>query len=157
MRKAGYEIINPQMVMDCMPVLSEDEAGLLRQYLLSMSYGLMVMEGWHKNDVAKMELQTALTKGMRIYTEAEMRDQLFPVEVPAPEPAPPEPAPELEEDPEEPPAKKPKSVPGARIDLDMGKVMALKNAGWNIAKIADEMGVSKSKIYNELKSLEGTA
>lgn len=38
-----------------------------------------------------------------------------------------------------------------KIPLDIGKVRALHNAGWNVAKIADEMGVSSHTIYRALK------
>ena len=33
----------------------------------------------------------------------------------------------------------------------MGKVRALKKAGWNVASIAEEMGVSQQTIYSRLK------
>lgn len=36
----------------------------------------------------------------------------------------------------------------------MGKVTALRNAGWSMKKIADEMGVSEGTIWNNLKKLE---
>lgn len=42
-----------------------------------------------------------------------------------------------------------------RKSLDMGKVQALRNAGWSMKKIADEMGVSEGTIWNNLKKLEG--
>lgn len=38
--------------------------------------------------------------------------------------------------------------------LDMGKVKALRKAGWTLEKIADEMGVSTSTIANRLKGVE---
>ena len=41
-----------------------------------------------------------------------------------------------------------------RKPLDMGKVVALRNAGWSMKKIADEMGVSEGTIWNNLKKLE---
>ena len=37
---------------------------------------------------------------------------------------------------------------GKRTKLDIGKVMALKNAGWSAAKIADEMGTTAQNIYS---------
>ena len=40
---------------------------------------------------------------------------------------------------------------GARKNLDMGKVRALRDAGWTFDKIADEMGVSPQTIANRLK------
>ena len=43
------------------------------------------------------------------------------------------------------PAKKP---------LDMGKVKALRKAGWTLEKIADEMGCSAQTIANKLKGAE---
>ena len=36
----------------------------------------------------------------------------------------------------------------------MGKLRALHEGGWPVAKIADEMGVSQQTIYNKLKELE---
>lgn len=38
--------------------------------------------------------------------------------------------------------------------IDVGKVKALRNAGWSIAKIADEMGFTQQSIYNCLSRLE---
>lgn len=35
----------------------------------------------------------------------------------------------------------------------MGKLQALHEGGWSVAKIADEMGVSQQTIYNKLKEL----
>ena len=41
-----------------------------------------------------------------------------------------------------------------RRTLDAGKVKALRNAGWSIGKIANEMGFSQQAIYNCLSRLE---
>lgn len=38
-----------------------------------------------------------------------------------------------------------------KIDLDMGKVKALRDAGWTLKEIADEMHVAPSTISNKLK------
>lgn len=38
-----------------------------------------------------------------------------------------------------------------RRHIDMGKVHALKDAGWSVKKIAEEMGVSQGMIYERLK------
>lgn len=38
--------------------------------------------------------------------------------------------------------------------LDMGKVKALRKAGWTLEKIADEMGCSAQTIANKLKGAE---
>lgn len=54
--------------------------------------------------------------------------------------------------PEEPkPEPKPAPDPTKKKDIDMGKVKALRKAGWAYAKIADEMGVSTQTIVNRLK------
>jgi len=37
-----------------------------------------------------------------------------------------------------------------RIDLDLGKMAALRNAGWSCAKIADEFHVSEQTIRNRM-------
>lgn len=48
--------------------------------------------------------------------------------------------------------KRPKKQGGAdRRYIDMGKVHALKDAGWSVKKIAEEMGVSQGMIYERLK------
>ena len=39
---------------------------------------------------------------------------------------------------------------GARIDLDLGKMAELRNAGWSCAKIADEFHVSEQTIRNRM-------
>lgn len=38
-----------------------------------------------------------------------------------------------------------------KIDLDMGKVKALRDAGWTLKEIAEEMHVAPSTISNKLK------
>ena len=48
--------------------------------------------------------------------------------------------------------KRPKKQGGMdRRMIDMGKVHALKDAGWSVKKIAEEMGVSQGMIYERLK------
>ncbi len=49
---------------------------------------------------------------------------------------------------------KPKESNPGKADLDMGKVKALRKAGWTMAKIADEMGVTPGTICNRLKAEE---
>lgn len=41
-----------------------------------------------------------------------------------------------------------------RKQMDEGKVMALRKAGWTYAKIADEMGYSYSSIYFAVQKLQ---
>jgi hypothetical protein len=50
----------------------------------------------------------------------------------------------------------PKQAPSksAKKTLDMGKVKALRKAGWTLEKIADEMGCSAQTIANKLKGAE---
>ena len=67
----------------------------------------------------------------------------------------------LPDDPEEdkPPAEEkstPPSKPPAakRRQIDGGKIMALRKAGWPVAKIADEMRVSQKTVYTYLKKME---
>lgn len=40
----------------------------------------------------------------------------------------------------------------AKKTVDVGKLIALHNAGWSVAKIADELGVSTGAVYNYLPS-----
>lgn len=66
----------------------------------------------------------------------------------------PEPATSPDKDPEpEPEPTKRKPNPGSTKVLDEGKIKALRVAGWSIAKIADEMGVSVPTIANRLKKI----
>lgn len=55
------------------------------------------------------------------------------------------------EEPQAAPKPEPKKQ---KVQLDMGKVKALRKAGWTLEKIADEMGVSTSTIANKLKGAE---
>ena len=43
---------------------------------------------------------------------------------------------------------------GARIYVDIGKIIALHNAGWPVPKIADELGISERTVYRYLPSRE---
>ena len=67
----------------------------------------------------------------------------------------PPPEPEPEQAPEPSPKPKPEKTRG-RKPFDIGKLRALRNAGWSVAKIADEMGVSEQTIRNHMKK-EGIA
>ena len=53
-----------------------------------------------------------------------------------------------EQKPEAVPEKKTKKR--GRPPFDIGKAKACKDAGWSIAKIADEMGVSEQTVRNNL-------
>ena len=53
----------------------------------------------------------------------------------------------------EPAQPKPKKAPANKKDLDVGKMKALKNAGWSIEKIADEMKLSRSTVYRKLQMM----
>lgn len=52
------------------------------------------------------------------------------------------------------PKKVQKKEPTNKKDIDMGKVKALRKAGWTLEKIADEMGCSAQTIANKLKEAE---
>ncbi len=41
-----------------------------------------------------------------------------------------------------------------KLDVDIGKMKALREAGWSYAKIADEMRISEGSVYNYLKRAE---
>ena len=43
---------------------------------------------------------------------------------------------------------------GKRMNVDIGKMKALREAGWSYAKIADEMRISEGSVYNYLKRSE---
>lgn len=60
----------------------------------------------------------------------------------------------IEFGPAEPGNAQPDSPPGkkAKKTVDVGKLIALHNAGWSVAKIADELGVSTRAVYNYLPS-----
>ena len=50
------------------------------------------------------------------------------------------------EKPKKPKETKPKTEP-KRKPFDVGKLGALRKAGWTVAKIADEMGCSEATVY----------
>lgn len=52
------------------------------------------------------------------------------------------------------PKAAPKAAPKPKKELDIGKVKALRKAGWTLEKIADEMGVSSPTISKSLKEVE---
>lgn len=47
----------------------------------------------------------------------------------------------------------PKSKPKKRPPFDTGKLKALREGGWPVAKIADEMGVSEQTVRNYIAKL----
>lgn len=57
------------------------------------------------------------------------------------------------------PKEKPKAVAKSkpkqnkRVELDLGKVRALREGGWSVAAIADEMRVSEPTIRARLKEM----
>jgi hypothetical protein len=52
-----------------------------------------------------------------------------------------------------PPVKK-KAKGGSRSKLDDGKILALRNAGWPVPKIADEMGCSPAAVWSHLGAMK---
>lgn len=54
---------------------------------------------------------------------------------------------------EEPPKEVVKAKPKQKIkkEVDVGKMHALKNAGWSIEEIADEMKLGRSTVYKKLQ------
>ena len=61
---------------------------------------------------------------------------------------------DAETEPEEPKMVKPKGWSREKKDIDMGKLGALRRAGWSVPKIADEFGVSDSVIRRRMKEIE---
>ena len=51
---------------------------------------------------------------------------------------------------EKPEKAKPKKRRKPKVDLDVGKMMALFKAGWSYKAIADEIGCSASTAYNKI-------
>jgi predicted transcriptional regulator len=41
-----------------------------------------------------------------------------------------------------------------RLEVDVGKLKALRDAGWSVEKIAEEMKISKPTVYKRLKEIE---
>ena len=54
-------------------------------------------------------------------------------------------------EPEPKPERKPKPKKSTAKELDIGKIKSLREAGWTLAGIAREMGVSQQTIANHLK------
>ena len=41
-----------------------------------------------------------------------------------------------------------------RVQVDTGKLMALRKVGWSVPKIADELGIGKSTVYNYVMKMQ---
>lgn len=52
--------------------------------------------------------------------------------------------------------QKPKKAPANKKDLDVGKMKALRKAGWTLAEIADELGTTSGTVSKRLAK-EGKA
>ena len=55
----------------------------------------------------------------------------------------------LEQEPEE-----PKKKPANHKNLDVGKIKALRDAGWTLKEIADDLKTSPTTIANKLKEID---
>ena len=53
--------------------------------------------------------------------------------------------------------KQARSAAKGKLDVDIGKMKALREAGWSYAKIADEMRISVGSVHNHLKQAEEEA
>lgn len=62
----------------------------------------------------------------------------------------PEPKEEAKEEPKPAPKKPGAKKPGPK-PIDHGKIMALRRAGWSVAKIADEMRCAEQTVRNHIK------
>ena len=105
------------------------------------------------------QIQNMIPKNGKATMELQVRPAEETQQAPDPEPEPEKEQkkdPEPEQNPEPEKAAESKNTPPRRptkqkINLDMGKVRALKKAVWNVASIAEEMGVSQQTIYSRLK------
>ena len=52
---------------------------------------------------------------------------------------------------QEDPPKAVKTAGRKKKEVDVGKIQALRKAGWTIAEIADEMQIGQSTVYTKLK------
>jgi DNA-binding NarL/FixJ family response regulator len=50
--------------------------------------------------------------------------------------------------------KEPAKKPPKRKEIDLGKLMALRKAGWSMKNIGIELGCSEGTIFNYLKKME---
>lgn len=53
------------------------------------------------------------------------------------------------------PAEKAAPKKRGRPALDMGKIKALTEGGWSVAKIADEMGIAEDTVRKKQRELRG--
>lgn len=94
----------------------------------------------HKNGLE--DIKKAIWYLNRIVTMKEQQPKKKPAEKPASEPKAPK-------------AKSPKPVSPDKVavpkpPIDHGKILALHNAGWCTAKIADELGCSQQTVLNHI-------
>lgn len=57
---------------------------------------------------------------------------------------------QYEDEQKEPVAKSKKAKGKSRVKLDLGRIGALRSAGWSVKAIAEEMKCSENTIYNHL-------
>lgn len=91
-----------------------------------------------------LEQDKAIAQGAVILLDAEKAPEADA----APKQREPEKKPEKQSKPKNAAAKK--TAP-KKEKFDTGKMIALLNGGWSVAKIADEMGVTTTTIYNHMK------
>lgn len=91
-----------------------------------------------------LEQDKAIAQGAVILLDAEKAPEADA----APKQREPEKKPEKQSKPKKAAAKK--TAP-KKEKFDTGKMIALLNGGWSVAKIADEMGCSTATIYNHMK------
>ena len=159
----GFSCINPAALDTVLPKdLSYEEHMDIDMHLMDMCDTIYLLKGWENSRGANREYGYALGKEFTIIKEY---DELDPPKQGMPNP--------LENKMPDSNNKMPNSANdktkektgsgGAtpRKKIDIGKVMALRNAGWSNIKIADEMGVKPQSIaaavYNYKKEQEETS
>lgn len=55
---------------------------------------------------------------------------------------------------EQPIVESEKPEPKKRKPVDTGKLLALRKAGWSMKKIAEELGISETSVWNYLQKME---
>lgn len=145
----GFEVVNPALILSLMPKSTTAEEYMnICTCLLDICGAVYMMDGWRDSSGACIEYGYALGSDKIIMAQ----DKQVKTDMPDSQ------SETVQQDkPEEshaPLSTSDKHPRGKNKQIDRGKIMALHNAGWKNAKIADECGYGISTVYRTITSAE---
>lgn len=153
LRRDGDSCINIAKVNEALGDLNYEEIMKINLQILGMCDGIYMLKGWQDSPKANCEYGFAIAKNLWMHAEAdELTDTVAAEESSVQEDQEHEEtiisfraAEEEEPDPEEEDNSEEEET-GKRKKIDIGKIMALRAAGWTNHQIADEMGMKTGSV-----------